>query len=524
MICGIGGDMTQKRPGTDQLAMFLGSGAVKPNTKASDGREWSPQQVVIFDAVRAPGRNLAVQAGAGTGKTTTVVEMIKRIPSNKRVLYAAFNVPIKDDVKPRFAGMKNVDVKTLHGVGFSVLRQNDDTVQVDQEKGYLLAKEVAGPDAPAKLAGAVKRAAGYLKNVGFDESRACDTVEEAESILVDAEIDADAFVPLRDLATLALSAMRASKDMLGVVDFDDQIWLPVVLGLRPKWGYDYVFIDEAQDMGEAQLRLLLSVVKPGGRIVIVGDPRQAIYGWRGADPKMWTKLIARLDAKVYPLTVTYRCAKSIVAEANTIVRDLQAKPGAPDGVVQNIDRAQMLKMIAPGDFVLSRANAPLVDACTSAIRAGIKSNIQGRDLGETLSALIDKARADDVDELIEWVEAWRLKNVEKRQKKGHDPTPIMDRAACLIAFCEGAKTVGEVRRNIATMFDDGDDRTRVIFSSVHRAKGLERERVFILRPSFMKPRPYMTDDGVDTFGVPVEEENLYYVAVTRAKSALYIVG
>ncbi len=508
----------------DQLAMFLGTGAAKPAAKAEGGREWSPQQLRIFETLTTSVGNIAVEARAGTGKTTTVVELIKRIPSNKRVLYAAFNKPIKEEVKPRFVGMKNVDVKTLHGVGYSLLRQHDSNVQVDEEKGYLLAREVVGESAPAKLAGAVKRAASYLKNVGFDEALAHDTVEEAESLLIDQEIDAEPLATMRDLATMAMTAMRASKQMIGVVDFDDQVWLPVVLGLKAKWGYDFIFIDEAQDVGEAQLRLLIAMLKPGGRIYIIGDPRQAIYAWRGADPEMYAKLIKRLNASVFPLTVTFRCAQSVVREANKIVRDFSAAPSAPEGNVELIDRAQMLKLIAPGDFVLSRANAPLVDACTAAIRAGIKSNIQGRDLGETLTALIDKAKADDIEELIEFVEAWRIKQIEKRQKKGHDPQPIIDRAACLIAFCDGAKTIGQAKLNIATMFADGDDRQRVIFSSVHRAKGLERDRVFVLRSTFLKPRPYVDKFGEQTFGVPEEEENLYYVAVTRAKSTLYIVG
>ncbi len=500
----------------DQLAMFLGGGAVV--AKPADAREWSEQQRAIFEAMRAGVGNIAVQARAGTGKTTTGVELIRRASARAgRILYAAFNRDIKDAVKPKLAGFKNVDVKTLHGVGYGILLQYDQATTLDEDKGMRLARDIAPPGAPQKFVTAIKKAASYFK------ANMISDVEEGEALLIEAEIEAEGYATENELAQLALKAMHSAKQMIGLVDFDDQVWLAVELGLRSKWGYDVVVIDEAQDTNESQFLLCQGALKPGGVIVIIGDPKQAIYQFRGADERTYDKLILRLNAQVYPLTRTYRCAKKIVVEANKYVPDLEARLDAPEGVVKTITAAEMRTLMKPGDFVLSRSNAALVEQCTAAIRAGIKSNIQGRDLGEQLAALVRKAKCDDIEELVEHVEAWRVKEVEKRQKKDLDPQPVLDRAACLLAFADGAKSIPEMLRNIALMFDDTRDSHRVVFSTTHRAKGLERKRVFVLRDTYLKARPYKDEWGEKQFGVSGEEKNLYYVACTRAIDELYLV-
>src|SRR5262249_47785764 len=95
------------------------------------------------------------------------------------------------------------------------------------------------------------------------------------------------------------------------IDFDDMIWLPVVLRLSV-WTYDRVFVDETQDLNAAQLELALRACRAKGRILAIGDDKQAIYRFRGADSNAVERIIRRLSAKVLPLSVTYRCAQRIV--------------------------------------------------------------------------------------------------------------------------------------------------------------------------------------------------------------------
>lgn len=504
----------------DQLSMFLGTGSVP--AKPDNSVQWSHLQQAIFDEMTNGTDNMAVEARAGTGKTTTAVEGIRRMSKRGSVIYCAFNRAIYEATKPKLSGIRNVDIKTLHGIGFGILRQHDSAVQLDQDKGMRLAREVAGENAPQKLVTGIKKAASYAKALGIGTDQYAQA--EIEQAIIDADLDVEPYATIEEQAQMALRAMKAAAQMTGIIDFDDQIWLPIHLGLRSKYGKDGVVIDEAQDMNPAQLRLCFASVSKNGRIGIIGDRHQAIYTFRGAGLDTFERLTKQLSAKVFPLNITYRCGKRIVREANKFVPDLTTPPGAHDGKVEHINREQMLKMLQPGDFVISRANAPLVAACTAALRAGIKANIQGRDLGQTLTTLVQKSGAEDVEELIEWVNEWRNKQVEKLQAKDRDPQPIIDRAECLLAFCDGQPSIGAVLRAIATMFEDTDDMRRVVFSSTHRAKGLERDRVFVLRDTYLKARPIKGPDGeVLGFDVPTEEKNLYYVACTRAKNELYFV-
>src|ERR1700722_1305373 len=105
--------------------------------------------------------------------------------------------------------------------------------------------------------------------------------------------------------------MQACKKDTSRVDFDDMIWIPNVLNL-PLNTYDYVFIDEAQDLNIAQINLALNSCAKGGRIISCGDSNQAIYSFRGADSNAVNNIIERCQSKTFPLSVTYRCAKSIV--------------------------------------------------------------------------------------------------------------------------------------------------------------------------------------------------------------------
>jgi len=101
-----------------------------------------------------------------------------------------------------------------------------------------------------------------------------------------------------------------------VIDFDDMLYLP----LRSKCTFDkknYVFVDEAQDTNGVQRALLRRMLAPPphGRLIAVGDPSQAIYGFRGADANAMSALREEFSAVVMPLSVSYRCSRAVVAEA-----------------------------------------------------------------------------------------------------------------------------------------------------------------------------------------------------------------
>jgi superfamily I DNA/RNA helicase len=318
------------------------------------------------------------------------------------------------------------------------------------------------------------------------------------------------------VAKLALVARDAAKerDLQGRVGFDDMIFLPVALRLARPW-YDMVIIDEAQDMNAAQILLARASCKKTGRIVVVGDDRQAIYGFRGADAGSLDRLKAELSATELPLTVTYRCGKSIVARAASIVPDFTAAPSAPDGIVDSLpNEDELFKNAKPGDFVLCRRNAPLMSTCLGFLKRGIAARVEGRDVATGLKVAVSKLRAKSVPDFIERVGGWLKKEVARASKISSEDARqdkvdrLSDQADALVALAEGCASVAEIGVRIETLFGDhGEGGPRqIVCSSIHRAKGLEADRVFVLVEE--KKRPGRGGK---------EEANIDYVAVTRAR-------
>jgi superfamily I DNA/RNA helicase len=310
---------------------------------------------------------------------------------------------------------------------------------------------------------------------------------------------------------LSLEALRLSREDQTTIDFDDMIWFPNIFDVRCT-KYARIFVDETQDLNAAQVKLALKACELGGRICAVGDPAQAIYGFRGADSMAIKKLTAKLNAKTLPLSITYRCARAIVALAREYVPDFEAAPDAPTGSVTETTDAIMLRDVAPGDFILSRTNAPLVTYAFALYRQGRPAHIQGRDLSTHLKAIIARAKTENVADFLAKTETWRAKEVKRLLDLDRDTSMTEDTAECLVALAEDCTSVSEIGEKVDTLFADltGDGHDRIVLSSTHKAKGLERDRVWLLRDTFMR-RP------------GDEEKNLFYVAVTRAKNDLRLV-
>lgn len=466
-------------------------------------RDWSNYQRAIFEDIAKGTGNTQVDALAGTGKTSTIVEGFHYVPSGKTSLMCAFNKSIQTELETR--APIGVEVKTLHSLGYAACRKAFPKLgQPDNKKleGYIKAEK--GEDAEtyelrSNLAKAISLSKGYLAS----------TPKEIDEVMDRHEVDTcgdsrESFV------TSVMKIMEATKKDTNRVDFDDMIWLPNVLNLRLN-KHDMVFIDEAQDLNVAQINLALNSVNDTGRIISVGDEHQAIYGFRGADSNAIQNIVTRLGSKRMPLSVTYRCAKAIVEMAKSLVPEIEAAPNAEQGLVDECSTAQMEQNVKPGDFILSRVNAPLIKWCLALLKARVPANIQGRDMGKNLTALIKKSNAANVDDFLSWLNEYEAMEVDRMVKIKRDPTVICDKVDCLRTLCEGTRSLADVRDNIDRLFKDGDDKDRVILSSTHKAKGLERERVFMLKDTY-KP------------GKSVEESNLTYVAYTRAKQELYLVN
>ena len=462
-------------------------------------RTWSIYQQAIFRDVAEGTGNVLVLARAGTGKTTTIVEALRHIPAGKTALLVAFNKSIATELEAR--APQGVAVKTLHAFGFAALRNAFQTA-MDTNKVERIARSLFGTNLPGAVLGNLTRLV----------SRAKSTLAETEADLDNIVDDLDLDVPDDERPLF----VERAADILGACyrdtrtcDFDDMIWLAVRHNVRVPT-FDFVFVDETQDLNAAQIELAFRAVKRGGRAFAVGDDRQAIYAFRGADEHAVDRVTHKLNARVLPLSITYRCGKAIVALAQAIVPDYEAAPSAPDGLVRQVTDATMRTEATPGDFVISRKNAPLIGLCLGFLAQGKPATIAGRDIGAGLLALVNKSKATTIPALLAFVDAWEKAEIDRLTARKRDTQVATDKAECITALTEGASTVAEVKARIEALFSDNDDSKRIVCTTTHKAKGLERDRVWVL---------------ADTFSTTsTEEDNLWYVAITRAKTELCILG
>ena len=462
-------------------------------------RTWTTQQQAIFDEVQHGTGHLVVLARAGTGKTTTLIEAVRRIP-DKRVLLCAFNKSIAIELQQRAPG--HCDVKTLHSLGYAAVMRLWGKVRLDDKRELDLLQRVA-PSMEYEDKQLLRKLVSLCKATMTDDIG--DVMDLAREYSIEPESCA--------LASAAYAVMRTleqSRQYNGTISFDDMVYVPAVLGLKTG-SYDVVVVDETQDMNRAQLICARAALAPGGRLVVIGDDRQAIYGFRGADTDSIHRIRGELQPRVLSLTTSYRCPQLVAAMARDVVPDFEVPATAPIGNVSRMSYHQSSQSWASGDFVLSRTNAPLAKACLEALRNGQPAYIQGRDVGAGLAALVRRSKAKTIIDLQVWLVDYRASEYDKLQAKGKPEKieDIDDRIDAIDALCDGLTTTAELLARLESLFVDDGSGKRLMFSSVHRAKGLESERVFVFTETFRNSSE--------------EEQNLWYVAITRSKRELYLV-
>ena len=510
---------------------------------------WSDEQEEIFEWFESGSGNLVVRARAGTGKTSTLLEGINWAPE-QRILLAAFNKSIADEMKSRVINPA-VRVQTLHSLGLSICRRHVDKLEVDAhgERARALSK--------AACVAVLKRHEKPVKKFDFDVIAAVTNLHtkireilvdpvgdfelEQQRLATDKEraasfnrfhndmqrfanrfdigVESDDFWDLNTLIEAALEAVKLAKVPAQKIDFADMIFLPLVNGWATSVPCDLLVIDESQDMSEAQLNLALSAVSPTGRICLVGDERQAIYGFRGADIDSLDRLKEALGAQELGLTTTYRCAKTIVDVARNFASDFQAAPTAVAGeVIELVEVGEIFRLAEPGDFILSRTNAALVVVCTGLRDAGKRVIIKGSDIGARLGRLLDRLEREysyTVTDVHRAMEAWykvEKTKLSKLEKAAADEkrADLDDLYQMLGSFTQLGGGLMVVRTAIAATFSEDASDKMIVCSTVHKAKGLEANRVFLLAYTFRRNAR--------------EEENICYVAATRAKTTLFLVG
>lgn len=482
----------------------------------------SKYQQAIYDFIANGNGNAVVGAVAGSGKSTTIVNALNIIPSHKTKVFLAFNKAIVEELKKKVTA-PNTTVQTLHSAGFSAMmrtyKSKLDTYKYTnflKDSLYLLSETVS-VDTPNDEVSAFK--SRVLKLLDLSRAGLLNNADDIVDCAMAHDIDLSG-----DEAEVVLKLMQWGIDQVTKIDFADMIWITVMKNLRVQT-YDWVMVDECQDLSPMQNKLFQMMVEPkNGRFVAVGDRAQSIQYFAGAGNDSFDNIANLPNTIELPLSICYRCPKSVVAKAKELVPQIEAAEWAEEGIVETV---LDLKKAKAGDMVLSRVTSELVKCCMKYIRAGIPAYVKGQDIGAGLKSIIKRSKKTNVTELFEFLQdelykiqtstAKRLNISMEEAKDDKRYIAFEDKCNTLSVIADGCEDTGAMVKKIDVLFKDSDK--GICFSTIHKSKGLEADNVFIIALNKLPLQRAMKNP------IQAQQEwNLYYVAVTRSKKALYMVA
>jgi len=500
-------------------------------------KEMSKEQEDLCNFAAYGIGNAVVEALAGCGKSKTIEMMCLSINPRKSILITAFNVHIANKLKEELKDYKNISVHTYHSLGFYILRLkygNDIAFDEYKYKNYVsnnLNELSDGLFANVVGGNRIRYKKNIEKLIDYSRYNKAQSIREIEKCARKYGVELVA-----NECNVVLKVLKWGKSNVKTIDYTDMIWLPYELGIKANLKpvqYDMIFVDEAQDSSPIQQNLIDICKGRSSRFIVVGDENQCINSWAGSDMEAFKHFSEMDNVKKFSLNVSYRCCKKVVdLIKSTYIPDFTSAPNAIDG---EVNYNASISKINEGDLVLSRYTSLLVEMYVKLIKAGRIAKIRGLGIGKELNDEIDrysnnaKTIQDVIANLFQEMFANCNQFVEEnkcsmKQALMEKSTMLMyDEILSIIAISEGLTSIEDVKSKINEMFINDDDsiennRDMITLSTVHRAKGLESDNVFILCPSTMPSSLARRDWEI------AAEDNVVYVAWSRAKKSLNFVS
>lgn len=542
---------------------------------------FTEEQKAIFQFVKNESSHGIIDAVAGAGKTTTIIESAKYAGKEEQVLFCAFNTSIAKEILNKFRdrGMNRVTVKTIHALGRQILFDNNNSgkpLQLENNKYWQILKNqdiqnelkseyqnilavnnldpenIEDPNDFA-IKNLINRINERLIDINqkYRTTLTKEDLTDFEQMVIHFNIFNEIEVNKRNFKDelgyyfechkiLLQKGNQFSKDSM-IIDYTDMIYLPYAWKLYPNSRYDFLFIDECQDLSKAQLQTAVKYGRKGSRILAVGDPNQSIYGFTGADIESFKRVKDLTKATELSLKSSFRCPKKAIEIAQTLRNDITGFKDE-DGSVINIPRSQVVNLAKPGDLIISRLRAPLVILVFDFINKNIKIQIHEDEVNEIIHELKGIFKHDELNVIIdtlpnkfddlhdkvikrwEWIikkNAERIiDSVERNVYIDSEKEYLRNKLAFLsqkyYQWNDECPSILELLKKIQAFISSNDNPIKL--STIHRAKGLEEDRVFIINYNDL---PLNRLDQKDW--EKEQELNLKYVAVTRVKEELFLV-
>lgn len=481
-----------------------------------------------LDIIHSSG-NIKINAVAGSGKTTTIIEYAKARPANSRILYLAFNKSVKLEAAKKFteSGLKNVQVETAHSLAYKhiVLRSNYNIRHQEyktQEIVDLLKFQVKGEKhASYIVANHINKLVAYFCNSNKNK------VQDLNYLSLITEAKAKAFVSKHFDEIVQQARILLAKMDKGEIEITHDFYLKKFQLSNPNLPYDYILFDEGQDASPAMLHTFLN---QSATKVIVGDTHQQIYGWRYA-----VNSLSQADFKSYNLSNSFRFSQNV---ANLAIEILKWKNHFNTPISINITGKGADK-IGTTKAIIARTNLGLILNAIEFITENTKvkhiyfeGNINSYTYADDGTSLYDVLnlyngkKMQIKDALIKGMKD--INELEDYIRKTEDKQLGM----MLEMVKEYENEIYDIIKTIKSKHVDNAEKHKaeMIFSTVHRCKGMEYDSVelvndFITEEKLEKLKNENKEISEEfELSIPKlnEEINLLYVAVTRSKNKLKI--
>lgn len=483
----------------------------------------SQYQKAIYDFVLNGTGHGIVFGVAGCAKTTSIIEAYRLLREKKphlSIKILAFNSHIAKELRA-----KNVtDAQTFGSLGMANIKAAMPNAEFNKNKVYdICDKEVdiAWEEKPqiSKIIGLLK--SNLIINPTIKD--ALFLIDNFPSIGLIDENKKD------EIARISIRVFEACEKDTKTFDFSDQVYW-CATGKVSCQQFDFVFVDECQDLDKAQIEMAIKSLTENGRLLLIGDSEQAIYTFRGAFVGIMDFMKERLQATALPLTISYRAPLAIVRRINELHPHIifEAFEGAKEGSVEYINTEQFLDQVQPNDVVLCRTNAPLVKPCFALISQGVKAIILGKNIGDGILRLVKKRAnlhrvrklTNSNEQLLQLLKELQIYLKQQAPKlmsacRFGALQLLQDQIDTIIAISDDCQTIKELQNKITSTFSDNQE--GVTFSTIHKAKGLEWPVVYVIGEIGPHPMAKTPEDRES-------ERRLQYVRDTRAMDKLIFVG
>ena len=462
------------------------------------------QQLAVLDFGTNRAENLLVAAAAGAAKTSTMVELSRRIPQSTTGLFLAFNKKIADELKEKLA--PNFRAKTLNALGHAAWGQKlGKRLFLDKSKNFRLLKDLleAEPNLEAPLNDSfsfITQSVAQLKGAGYvpdgyprKNTRLIDDHKAWASL--ESEPTPEEWYAIRRVYTTGLDAAFEGR-----IDFNDQLLMPTVFHASFPIA-KLVVIDEAQDLSHLNHQMLEKIVGKRGRLIAVGDQCQAIYGFRGASSDGMAEMKRRFNMTELPLSCSFRCPQAVVEHVQWRMPEMTHWEGNPNpGEIRRLS-TWSLDSIPDKAAIICRNNAPLMSLALRFFLSGRYAKFWGNDIAAGLRKTLKALGPQNMsrDEALEMLEQEKIKTL----RRARNQATVHDRFECMAHVLRGAETLGDAIEQLNLMLNAEGT---IQLMTGHKAKGHEFNDVFFLNQDLV------SEQGQDP--------NLRYVIATRAQRTL----